>query len=323
MYKPPFTVSAKSISMIAEISALVERFVIALENDKLKLRRINKIKTIQSSLAIEGNNLSEEQISDILDGKRVVAPLREIQEVKNAIATYDNFSNFDAFSPKDLLKAHKLMMQGLVDNAGEFRRGGVGVFKEDKAIHIAPPAERVPSLIDNLFDWLKGSQDHLLIRSCVFHFEFEFIYPFIDGNGRMGRLWQSLILAKLNPVFESLPVETMVHDNQQAYYNAINESALNADAGIFVEFMLNEILKTLKSSQSTSNTTPLGVVNGVVNPKVTELLNCIKTHEGLNATQLGKTLNIAPRTLSRYLQSLSDSVEYIGSPRKGGYFVKR
>ena len=199
--KPPFTISAKAISMIAEISALIERYAIRLEqHDALKLRKANKIKTIQSSLAIEGNTLSENQVTDILDGKKVVAPLREIQEVRNAIATYDLFPQLDPFSVSDLLKAHGVMMSALVDEAGKFRHGGVGVFAGKQAVHIAPLAERVPGLIADLFDWLKHAEDHLLIRSCVFHYEFEFIHPFADGNGRMGRLWQSLILTRLNPV---------------------------------------------------------------------------------------------------------------------------
>ena len=232
-YHPPFTISTKAISMIAEISALMERYAIRLEqHDALKLRKANKIKTIQSSLAIEGNTLSEGQVTDILDGKKVVAPLREIQEVKNAIATYDIFAKLDPFSVKDLLKAHGLMMAALVDEAGQFRHGGVGVFAGTQAVHIAPPAERVPALIHDLFDWLKHAEDHLLIRSCVFHYEFEFIHPFVDGNGRMGRLWQSLILARLNPVFQHLPVETMVHDNQQQYYQAINASTNAGNSGL-------------------------------------------------------------------------------------------
>lgn len=189
MTKPAFTVSSKAISMIAEISALVERFAIRFERDALKLRRANKIKTIYSSLAIEGNTLSETQVGDILNGKNVVAPIRELQEVKNAIAVYDNFASFNPFSLEDLLMAHAQMMSALVETAGQFRRSGVGVFDGNRTVHITPPFERVPELMANLFDWLKNADDHLLIRSCVFHYEFEFIHPFADGNGRMGRLW--------------------------------------------------------------------------------------------------------------------------------------
>ena len=247
MYVPPFKISAEAINLVAEIAGQIERYAIRLEQeDGLRLRKANRIKTIHSSLAIEGNMLSENQVRDIIDGKNVVAPIEQIQEVKNAIATYNLYPSLNPFSVNDLLKAHGVMMQALVDNAGRFRRGGVGVFGEQGLVHLAPPAERVPYLMDDLFAWLKTSKDHLLIRSCVFHYEFEFIHPFIDGNGRMGRLWQSLILGKLHPLFEHLPVENMVFANQQAYYDAITASTKAGESGPFIDFMLNEIYKTLK-----------------------------------------------------------------------------
>ncbi|MBR1548396.1 MAG: Fic family protein [Prevotella sp.] len=250
MYIPPFTVSAEAINLIAEISGQIERYAIRLEQeDGLRLRKVNRIKTIHSSLAIEGNTLSEDQVRDIIDGKNVVAPIKDIQEVKNAIKTYEMYPSLDAFKEKDLLKAHGVMMQALIDNAGQYRRGGVGVFGEKGLVHLAPPADRVPMLMGDLFDWLKHSKDHLLIRSCVFHYEFEFIHPFIDGNGRTGRLWQSLILGKLHPLFEHLPVENMVYSNQQQYYDAITASTNAGQSGPFIDFMLKEIYKTLKSHQ--------------------------------------------------------------------------
>jgi Fic family protein len=250
MYIPPFTVSAEAINLIAEISGQIERYAIRLEQeDGLRLRKVNRIKTIHSSLAIEGNKLSEDQVRDIIDGKNVVAPIKEIQEVKNAIKTYEMYPSLDAFKEKDLLKAHGVMMQALVDNPGHYRGGGVGVFGKKGLVHLAPPADRVPMLMGDLFDWLKHSKDHLLIRSCVFHFEFEFIHPFIDGNGRTGRLWQSLILGKLHPLFEYLPVENMVYSNQQQYYDAITASSNAGQSGPFIDFMLKEIYKTLKAHQ--------------------------------------------------------------------------
>lgn len=171
-YQPPFTISSHAVSLVAEIAALVERYVIhQKQRDTLKLRRANRIKTIHSTLAIEGNLLSLKQMTDILEGKRVIAPLREIQEVKNAIATYDLAPTLDPFSVKDLLKAHQTLMTALVDKAGIFRSGNVGVFAEKKVIHVAPPASLVQKLIENLFDWLQHSNDHLLIKSCVFHSE--------------------------------------------------------------------------------------------------------------------------------------------------------
>ena len=252
MYIPPFTISVNAINLIAEISAQIERYAIRLEqSDGLKLRKANRIKTIHSSLAIEGNTLSEDEVKEIIEGKTIVAPLRQIQEVKNAIRTYELYPSLHPFEVKDLLRAHETMMMALIDDAGKFRRGDVGVYSERGLIHMAPPAERVPELIDSLFEWIKTAKDHLLIRSCVFHYEFEFIHPFSDGNGRTGRLWQSLILGQLHPLFEHLPVENMVYANQEAYYNAIQTSTKAADSGPFIDFMLQEILNTLKEHQET------------------------------------------------------------------------
>jgi Fic family protein len=253
MYIPPFTLTAEAVSLIAEISAKIERYAIRLEQeDGLRLRKANRIKTIHSSLAIEGNTLSEDEVRDIIDGKTVVAPIKQIQEVKNAIATYDLYPELNPFKVEDLLKAHRVMMQALVDDAGRFRRSGVGVFGEKGLVHLAPPAERVPLLIDDLFEWLRTAKDHLLVRSCVFHYEFEFIHPFIDGNGRTGRLWQSLILGRLHPLFEHLPVENMVYANQQAYYDAITASSNAGQSGPFIDFMLGEILNSLTIHQGKS-----------------------------------------------------------------------
>ena len=188
MYTPPFTITSKIITLVADISAQIERYSIRSEmEDTLHLRKTNRIKTIHSSLAMEGNKLTESQVSDIIDGKHVVAPPRDIQEVKNAIATYDMISSLNSFDYKDLLKSHGVMMNALVDNAGKFRSGGVRVFESGQCIHLAPPADRVQILISDLFKWLQDADDHLLIKSCVFHYEFEFIHPFDDGNGRMGR----------------------------------------------------------------------------------------------------------------------------------------
>lgn len=249
-YVPPFTVSSRAISLVAEISAQIERYAIRMEQtDRLRLRKANKIRTIHSSLAIEGNRLSENQVHDILEGKHVVAPLREIQEVKNAIRTYELYASLNPFDMKDLLKAHGVMMEALVDNPGHFRSSGVGVFEGDRCVHLAPQPMRVPELMKDLFYWLKHASDHLLIRSCVFHYEFEFIHPFSDGNGRMGRLWQSLILGHLNTVFEHLTIENPVYANQQLYYEAIESSMQQADCGPFIDFMLNEILNALKKYQ--------------------------------------------------------------------------
>ena len=312
-YQPNFTVSAAAISMVAEISALIERYTITQEAaDSLKLRRASKIKTIQSTLAIEGNTLSLKQVTDIIDGKRVVAPLREIQEVKNAIAAYDLFSELDPFSVPDLLKAHNAMMTALLEEPGKFRKGGVGVSDGKQVVHIAPPAALVPGQIKDLFHWLKSAPDHLLIKSCVFHYEFEFIHPFADGNGRLGRLWQSLILTQLNPVFQNLPVETMVHDNQPEYYQAINAGSAKNDCGIFIDFMLNEILNALKQHIS-------GTSIETGNP----VLDFIINHPGCRTNQIAESLGIPLRTLQRELSRLkaSGKIAFRGAPKNGGYFA--
>ncbi|GHT24364.1 cell filamentation protein Fic [Bacteroidia bacterium] len=307
MYTPPFEISTKSINLIAEISAQIERYAIRMEQvDGLRLRKINRIKTIQGSLAIEGNTLTESQITDILDGKPVVAPIREIQEVRNAIRVYDLFETLNPFSLTDLKRAHGVMMEALIDEAGHFRRGGVGVVSGKQVIHLAPPADNVPFLMQDLFEWLQNAEDHLLIRSCVFHYEFEFIHPFSDGNGRMGRLWQSLILSRLHPVFANLPVENMVFANQQGYYTAINRSTTETNSGIFADFMLQEIFNTLKSRQGKILQNDVGVNVGVNVGVKSEILNYLKNDPTLSAKELAALLNKTQRTVERNIRELRE-----------------
>lgn len=323
-YTPPFTISAKAINLIAEIAAQIERYAIRMEQgDALLLRKINRIKTIQGSLAIEGNTLTESQITDIINGKHIVAPIREIQEVRNAIRTYDVYSSFDPFSMKDLQKAHRLMMEALIDDAGHFRKGGVGVFAGNEVIHIAPPADRVPSLLNDLFEWLKHSEDHLLIKSSVFHYEFEFIHPFSDGNGRIGRLWQSLLLGKLHPIFEHLPVENMVYANQQGYYDAINQSSENTDCVFFIDFMLQEILHALKMRQGDSLIKDVGVnVGANVGVNEGKILALIHLNNRISAKMLAEQLVLSTRQVERLITGLKKKgyLVRMGSA-KGGYWI--
>ena len=307
-YKPPFTLSAKAVGMIADISAQMERFAIRMEqSDALTLRKANRIKTIHSSLAIEGNTLLESEVADIIDGKTVVAPIREIQEVKNAIRVYEAFDKLDPFSMDDLLKAHGLMMSALTDEAGCFRRGDVGVYSERGLVHMAPPAHRVRPLMCDLFGWLKHADDHLLVRSCVFHYEFEFIHPFIDGNGRMGRLWQSLILGRWNPAFAHLPVENMVYSNQQAYYDAIAQSTKRGESGPFIEFMLGEILDTVRKHKGEPiiKNDNVGVNIGVnVGVNEQKILEMIAENGNVTAKQMSDAIGISQRQVERLLASL-------------------
>lgn len=324
MYQPPFKLNTEIVNLTAEISALVERFVIRLEQtDGLKLRKANKIKSIHSSLAIEGNSLSEDAVSDIINGKRVFAPPREILEVKNALATYEQFPKLNVFSVKDLLKAHGVMMRGIVPDAGNFRSCNEGVFSGDKCIHLAPPPERVPGLMADLFDWLKNSKDHLLIRSCIFHYEFEFIHPFSDGNGRTGRLWQSLILGKLNPAFEFLPVENMVYANQRLYYNAIAKSTKAGESSPFVEFMLQNILATLKKYK---NATLADVAKDPLvklTARQEKIIGLIRAGDA-TTEMLAKKLKVSARTIARDLAVLqeNDVVVHDGPRKTGRWIVK-
>ena len=318
MYKPPFTVSAKAINLIAKISSQLERYAIRMEQeDTLRLRRANRIKTIHSSLAIEGNTLSEGEVQAVLEGKKVVAPLKEIQEVKNAIKTYELYPKLNPFSIQDLLLAHSTMMAGLVDEAGMFRKGGVGVFDGDKPIHIAPPADRVRDLMSDLFGWLENADDHLLIRSCVFHYEFEFIHPFADGNGRIGRLWQSLILGRLNPIFEHLPVENMVYSNQQAYYHAINRSSDLGDSGPFIDFMLEEILNALVDHQGKSNA-DIADEKGL-NYQQLRVLGYLRADRHTTAAKIAADLDMSARQIERMLADMKAKgiIRRIGANRNG------
>ena len=247
MYKPPFEITSKIIELISNISEKIGE-INYLQNNPyhIKLRKENRIKTIHSSLAIENNSLSLKQITAIIDGKHVLGNPNEIQEVKNSIQAYDLLLSLNPYQEKDLLKAHKLMMQDLVDRNGKYRTDGVGIFDGEKIVHLAPPANRVPELMFDLFEWIKTSDVHPLIKSCVFHYEFEFIHPFQDGNGRIGRLWQTVILKEWKEIFAWLPVETLIKENQKEYYSVLGASDSDANSTKFIEFMLSLILNTIE-----------------------------------------------------------------------------
>lgn len=237
----------KMTFLIAEISEQVGRITVLQEGAiSPHLRRENRIRTIHSSLAIEHNSLSLEQVTAILDGKRVLGNPNEIKEVQNAYEAYELMLRLDPSSVDDLLKAHKLMMNGLVPENGKFRSGGVGVFDGEVLIHMAPSAEFVPEHIHNLFAWYKHSELHPLIKSAVFHYEFEFIHPFADGNGRMGRMWHSLLLGKWKELFFWLPIEELIQSRQKEYYDALSAADKQADSAGFVELMLEIIRGSLK-----------------------------------------------------------------------------
>ena len=255
-YEPPFHMTDKITFLIADISEQIGRITV-LQGGTISphLRRENRIRTIHSSLAIEHNSLSLEQVTAILDGKRVLGNPNEIKEVQNAFDAYEMMLRLDPSSINDLLKAHKLMMNGLVQENGRFRSGGVGVFDGDVLIHMAPPAKFVPEHIRNLFEWYQQSEIHPLIKSAVFHYEFEFIHPFADGNGRMGRMWHSLLLGNWKDIFFWLPIEELIQTRQKEYYDALGAADKQADSAVFVELMLEIIRDSLTEITVVGRTT--------------------------------------------------------------------
>lgn len=253
-YTPPYRITPAILHSIEQVGEALGNLRVGYDSAVVPvLRRGNRIKTVQASLAIEGNTLSLEQVTAVLSGKRVLAQPREIQEVRNAFAAYEKLPEWTAHSRADLLAAHGLMMAGLADEAGRFRSGEVGIQRGGKVIHVAPPAARVPALMDDLLAWLEKTDEHPLVGSCVFHYELEFIHPFGDGNGRMGRLWQTLILSRWRPIFALLPVESIIRDRQQDYYAALARADQAADATVFIEFTLAAILKAIEESALASD----------------------------------------------------------------------
>ena len=248
-YRPPFTVTPKAMVASADIMRLVGRYEgLTSPRPEPKLRRQNQIRTILSSLAIEGNTLGIEQATAILEKKTVIGPKREILEVENAILAYGKASDFDPTKSKDLLRAHGLMMKGLAEDAGKYRAGGVGIFKGAELAHMAPPAKQVPLLVDQVLHFLKTDREtYPLIQSAVVHYELEFIHPFSDGNGRLGRLWQHIVLLRIHPLFEYVPVESVIHERQDEYYRVLRECDKRGDSSLFIEFALSAVHSSLES----------------------------------------------------------------------------
>ena len=246
--KPPYDITPKILKLITSISEkLGEINATYLSKQSPQLRKQNRIKTIHSSLQIEGNTLTEEQITALIENKRVIGPEKDVLEVLNAIKLYENLEKYKFYSDKSFLKAHKELMNGLIQSPGKYRTKGVGIVKGNMVEHVAPPAENVPYLMKDLFEYLKDSEELTLIKSCVFHYEMEFIHPFIDGNGRMGRLWQTLILMSEYPVFEFLPFQTLISQTQNEYYNSLAMCDKLGKSTMFIEYMLGVIDKSLSN----------------------------------------------------------------------------
>ena len=289
---PPYTITSHILALAERIGEAIGRAEEAAVSTDLRLRRINRIRTIHGSLAIEGNTLSEEQVSTILDGKPVVAPLREIQEARNAIKAYEQYPQWEPASETDLLSAHEVLMTALVDAPGHYRRGGVAVTGAGEVHHIGPPADRVPRLMSDLLAWLGSTSEHPLIASSVFHYEFQFIHPFEDGNGRMGRLWQTLILTRWKPLFTDVPVESLIHARQGEYYEAIRASSAKGESTPFIAFMLETILEAIRVTRTSDQ------VGDQVSDQVARLLAALQDG-AKSATELMASLKLSHRPTFR------------------------
>lgn len=298
--QPPFEITEQILTEVAEISELVGKASVksSISRDPT-LRRTNMIRTVYSSLAIEQNTLDIEQVSAVISGKRVLAPPKDIAEVLNAYEIYECMDSLDPYSIDDLLKAHSIMVRGLVSEAGVFRSRPVGVVDESgNIIHFGTLPQYVPRLVSELLGWVKESRLHMLIKSCVFHYGFELIHPFSDGNGRMGRLWHTLLLSKWSPVFAWLPVESVIHDNQSEYYNAINTSNDNGSSTVFIVFMLSVIksalLETVSITQSAAGSRSA--------QRIEIIREYLKTHEHIKNSDVQRLLSVSASTATRILR---------------------
>ncbi len=244
--KPPYDITNSILDLYGQINkALGICQSLMFIKPKARLRKQNRIKSIQSTLAIEGNTLNIENVTAIIENHKIIGPAKDIKEVENAVQAYDSLNEYRPYNQEDFLQAHKLLMRGLINNPGKYRKSQVGIMKGANVTHIAPPADMVPGLMNDLFDYLKSNDDLEIIKSCVFHYEMEFIHPFEDGNGRIGRFWQTRILMDVNPIFEYVPIEKLIKENQQDYYDVLALSDSSGKSTAFIEFMLNIINNTL------------------------------------------------------------------------------
>ncbi|MBO4572711.1 MAG: Fic family protein [Clostridia bacterium] len=296
MYRPPFSISNYMLSKTISITEKLGRITSFNSLKRMPtLRRNNKIRSIHSSLVIEANSLSLNQVRDIIADKTVIGPQKEIQEVKNAYKAYNSINEFDGYSESDLIKAHFILTDLILDDAGKYRDHSEGVFDGEKVIFVAPPEKMVPSLMSDLFDWLKNDNDtHILIKSCVFHYEFVFIHPFSDGNGRTVRLWQNVLLTKWDPLFEFIPIESQIEKYQAEYYGAIAKCHTEGNSNAFIEFMLkmiDEVLDdVLKGAEKESEN---------ISEQVNRLLNIMEPDIPLSANEIMERLGIKSKETLR------------------------
>ena len=315
-YKPPYTITSKMVNLISLISEELTR--VEYEQKAIitpKLRKKNRVKTLAGTLEIEGNFMGEDKITAMLEGKKVLGTYAEILEVEGVINTYKEFEHYQHDEIDDLLKAHKLLMNDILNTAGSFRTVNVGVGSSEGVSHVAPPHGMVSSLMYELFDWLKNSDEHPLIKSCVFHYEFEFIHPFSDGNGRIGRLWQSVILYAWREVFLAMPTESIVRDNQEQYYQALEDAGSLGESTPFIEFMLEVILTTVESSVNSSVKSSVKTED--------KILKYLEENPKATIRELSEVLGLSTRAIEKQIANLKKEnfLVRIGSARKGHWKV--
>jgi Fic family protein len=329
-YAPPLTLTPTLLNRVAAIAEALGRWSARQDSQPSpRLRRENRIHTIQASLAIEQNSLSIEQVTALFDGQRVLGPARDIQEVRNAITAYDGLPRWDPANRQHLLEAHGLLLAGLIDAPGRFRSGGVGIYRGDQLVHMAPPAARVPGLVAELLVWLAASTWHPLLVSCVAHYELEFIHPFADGNGRLGRLWQTLILSRWNPLLAWLPIEEVIRSRQQGYYESLGQADQLGDLEPFVTYQLEAIHDALRSEISSEIgseigselAAEIGATAGTAIDAV--ILRDLAIEPTLSARRLAERLQLSQRAVEKHLAALQQKGRLLrhGSPRAGYWQV--
>lgn len=325
--KPNYQITEKILSLVQQISERTT--LLSIEKRELHLRKENRIRSIQSSLAIENNSLSLEQVTDIIEGRRVLGPLKDIHEVQNAYEAYEHVFELDPYLVGDFLMAHRLLTKDLVKHPGQFRLGDIGVYDSlGQVVHIGARPQYVPKLVQDLFSWAKDSQIPAIVKSCIVHFELEIIHPFEDGNGRMGRLWQSLILSKWNPIFEWLPVESVIYQHQQGYYDALTISNEANDSTFFTEFMLEVILETLEEYGRDTRQGISKRWDSILKPKEQMILETIyaylEVYGQINNSKTQELTGFSQATVRRYLKRFVelDILQISGTTRDRSYQLK-
>ena len=324
-YQPPFQLTHTMMRHVARIGELIGMWKAANQNRLVpELRRGNRIKTIQASLAVEQNTLTLEQVTAVIEGKTVLGLPKEIQEVRNAFAAYEAMEQWHPHQLDDLLAAHALLLHGLIDDAGHWRSKGAGIYRGEQLVHMAPPASQIPRLMIDLFDWLANTDAHPLIASAAFHYEFEFIHPFGDGNGRIGRLWQTLILSHWQPMLAFLPVETVIKHRQQTYYQLLTESDQKSDCSAFIEFLLQAIEDSLQEAINTQPDTEKMRVQTRAQTRVQTpelILNLLSEHPQMSLADVAQQIEKSVSTVERAVAKLKiqGRLAFIG-PKKDGYW---